>query len=1116
VAKRQQTLKGLGPDSLSRGDAKKWPAPDSLEDLLDQLKLERARLSATLDSLMDPHVMFEAVRDRSGKVVDFVFADAKDAAIAYNHSTREAMIGARLLDVLPGHEHSGTFDTYVHALESGEPMVLDDSIYYNEIWGSLRHCDVRAQKVGDGLSYTWRDVTDRVQLIEHYRLLAENASDVVYETDLDGVIRWMSPSAAGLLKWSPEDLIGRLSFDLIHEDDLARVLSNREPLLRGENVEPVEVRYRSADGEYHWMSKSTRVTLDDIGTTGTLVIGLRSIDDEVATRQSLEASESHFRLLAENSLDVVLETDLQEVIQWASPSVREVLGWEPEALVGTKTNDLLVPAGLEQASNWRERVHHGEKIGSVLLRTKTAKGEVRWMALRTQPALGPSGEVIGIIIGLRDAQSEVVAQRAANTLAAGSQALVRSEHEQDLLFEMCQAAVDEGGYLLAWYARRVDDARRSIEKVASSTAHREYVKSIKVDWGSGPLGMGSIGTGMRTGEVVVLDDLLHGDHFAPWRKSWAEHGFRSSITLPVHVDGLIDGCWQLYAAEATAFDEHVVDVLKNLASELGFGLKRLRDRERLLKALSDQSLLSKAIDQASESIVVTDPSATIVYANSSVARTSGYELEDVLGRNPSIFSSGLQDATFFQMMWAHLAGGEAWHGTLINRRKSGELYEEDTTISPIHDGEGRLSAYVAVKRDLTVERRLETIRTREQKDRLDVLDIIQEVRRGESLHTTAEAFCRAATNLTSIDSALMVLIQADGTLLTIGTGGESLGGATSGATLEYPFPERLIERTLAGAWWLDLSSIETQLSDELTARMVDSGVSAIGNVPIRWEGQLVGILALASKAPDGPEWMSARLPVFEELGSYAGALFGAEAEVFSKRQSLRNDILTVMSERTFHPVFQPFVDLKSGHVVGYEALTRFDDGKRPEQRFMQAHSVGLGSELEALCAIEALEASKELPTDIWLSINFSPAALIDGHAANVVRDIDRQLVIEVTEHTQIKNYAAIRRALQAMGNCQLAVDDAGAGYTSLNHILELRPNFVKLDISLVRDIDTNAARQAMVAGMCHFAAQSGTTLIAEGIETESEASMLRDLGVPLGEGGMLGQGYLFGRPQSLD
>jgi PAS domain S-box-containing protein len=1004
----------------------------------------------------------------------------------------------------------------VDALETGEPMVLDDSVYYNEVWGSLRHCDVRAQKVGDGLSYTWRDVTERVQLIEHYRLLAENASDVVYETDRDGTFRWISPSAGGFLKWSPEELLGTSSFDLIHADDVPAVLINREPALQGNSTEPLEVRYRSADGDYHWMSKSTRGTVDDADQALTLIVGLRSIDNEVATRESLIASESHFRLLAENSLDVVLETDLEGTILWASPSVREVLGWDSGRLVGAKTHDFVFPADLEKAGEWRKRVHQGEKVDTVQLRTKTARGEMRWMALRAQPALGLSGEVTGVIIGLRDCQSEVVAQRAAGTLAAGSQVLVRSEREQDLLIEMCQVAVDEGGYLLAWYARRVNDAQHSIAKVASSTEHREYVDSIKVDWGSGPLGMGSLGTGIRTGEVVVLDDLLNGDHFAPWRKSWAEHGFRSSITLPVHVDGEVDGCWQLYAAEPTAFDEHVVGVLKNLASELGFGLKRLRDRELLLKSLKDQTLLSKAIDQASESIVVTDPSATIVYANSSVERTSGYLLEEVLGQNPSLFRSGLHDVTFFQIMWAHLAGGEAWHGTLINRRKTGELYEEDTTISPIHDVEGRLTAYVAVKRDLTVERRLETIRTREQKDRLDVLDIIQEVRRGESLHTTAETFCRAATNLNSIDSALMVLIQSDGTLLTIGTGGESFGGATSGATLDYPHPERIIERTMAGAWWLDLSTAETRSRDELTARMVQGGVTAIGSVPIRWEGQLVGVLALASKAPDGPEWMSSRLPVFEELGSYAGALFGSEAEVFSKRETLRNDILSVMDEQKFRPVFQPFVDLKSGRVVGYEALTRFNDSSRPEQRFAQAHSVGLGSELESMCALAALDASKELPRDMWLSVNFSPAAIIDGHAAMVARRAERRLVIEVTEHAQIKNYAALRRALKAMGDCQLAVDDAGAGYTSLSHILELHPDFVKLDISLVRDIDTNAARQAMIAGMCHFAAQSGTTLIAEGIETEAEANMLRDLGVPLGEGGMLGQGYLFGRPGRLN
>jgi PAS domain S-box-containing protein len=986
MLQRHRTRKGPSLDSFSRGDVGRHVGDESSAQLLEQLKLERARLNATRDALMDPHVMFESVRDANGTVVDFIFADANDAAISYNHSTREAMIGARLLEILPGHLRSGVFATYVHAVETGEPLILDDSTYFNEVWGSERHCDVRAIKVGDGLSYTWRDVTDRVELSQKFRLLAENSSDVVFETNLHGEIRWVSPS------------------------------------------------------------------------------------------------------------------------------VRGVLGWTPAVLVGTNSNDLVSGEDLARADAWRAAVSHGEPVDAETLRVKTATGELRWMAVRIQPARNAAGEVTGGVVGLRDCQSEVVAQRAARTLSAGSHVLVRSECEVDLLFQMCQAAVDEGGYLLAWYGRRVPDVAHSIEKVAMSSAHHEYVESIEVDWGDGPCGQGPVGRAMRSGQTVVIGDLNSEEAFAPWRAKASRHGFRSCISFPVEVNGVVDGTFQVYAAEPRAFDEHVVGVLEDLASELGYGLKRLRDYERLTKSLSDQTLLSKAIDQASESIVVTDPTSTILYANPSSLRTSGYDLSEVLGETPQLFRSDLHDHTFFQIMWAHLVGGQPWHGTMINRRKNGELYEEDTTISPIHDAEGKLLAYVSVKRDLTVERRLETNRTREQRDRLEILEIMQEVRRAASLQLTAEAFCHAATNLDLIDGALMVLVQADGSLLTIGAGGAQFGDARSGSILDFPNPERLVERTKVGAWWLDFTSSDSAFSDPLSTGMIDGGFTVVGNVPIRWEGQLVGILGLASKSPDGPEWMSSRLPVFEELGSYAGALFGADAEVFSERESLRSLVLDVIRGRRFHPVFQPFVELETGRVVGYEALTRFDDLESPQHRFTQAHSVGLGSELESLCARVALDAATELPKDIWLSLNFSAAALIDGHAAEVVAGSRRHLVIEITEHQQIKNYAAIRRALNDIGHCQVAVDDAGAGYTSLSHILELHPDFVKLDISLVRDIDTNPARQAMIAGMCHFAAQSGTTLIAEGIETETEAKMLRELGVPLGEGGMLGQGYLFGRP----
>lgn len=1084
---------------------------EKCEEPLDQLKHERERLAATLSSLMDPHVIFEAVRDRKGRVVDFIFTDANDAAIAYNQSTREEMIGARLTEVLPGHKNSVPFANYVRTVETGEPLILDDSVYYNEVWKSERHCDVRAVKVGDGLSYTWRDVTDRAQTMENYRLLAENASDIVYEVGRDGLLKWISPSCQ-ILKWRPEDLIGRPCFDLIFEGDHEAAAEYRLRVLDGESPASIEARYRSSTGELHWMSASSKTLYDRDGLVDAVVVGLRNIEDEVTTRQSLAKSEAHFRLLAENSSDIVYETDTEGVIKWVSPSIYQVLGWVPEEIVGTRAVDLVAFEDAAELSERHEALLAGQKIGRAQFRLRTASGELRWMGVRAQPARGATSTIVGSVVALRDCQSEVAAQRAASTLSAGSQVLVRSEREEDLLVQMCQAAVDEGGYALAWYGRRVQDPAHSIAKVAASKMHRDYVDAIKVDWSDGPLGRGPVGTSIRTEEPVVVSGLAGNNEFAPWLGQATMHGFQSCIALPVRVEGSIDGSLQVYSADPNAFDGHVVEVLQHLAEELGFGIERLREHKRLVQSLNDQALLTKAIDQASESILITNPTGTILYANPSAVRTSGFELEELIGENPRVLQSELHDPTFFQVMWAQLLAGEPWHGTMINRRKGGELFEEDATISPVHDGEGRLMAYVAVKRDLTVERRRETNRTREQRDRLDILDIMQDVRRGASLHETAEAFCRAAANLVDIDAALMVLVQGDGTLLTIGTGGDELGGATTGVTMEFRNPRLLIERTEAGSWWVDLSQYPVVSPEAMTARMARDGFSAIGNVPIRWEGQLVGILALATKSVEGPDSMAVRLPGFEELGSYAGALFGAEANVFSKTESLRSKILEIMESRSFYPVFQPFVELETGNVVGYEALTRFSDGEPPDQRFMQAHSVGLGSELEALCAVTAVRAAKELAPETWLSLNFSPAALLDGRAAAVVDGVDRPLVIEVTEHAQIKNYTAIRRALSEIGTCKLAVDDAGAGFTSLSHILELQPDFVKLDISLVRDIDTNPARQAMIAGMCHFAAQSGTTLIAEGIETEAEASMLRQLGVPLGEAGMLGQGYLFGKP----
>jgi EAL domain-containing protein (putative c-di-GMP-specific phosphodiesterase class I) len=156
----------------------------------------------------------------------------------------------------------------------------------------------------------------------------------------------------------------------------------------------------------------------------------------------------------------------------------------------------------------------------------------------------------------------------------------------------------------------------------------------------------------------------------------------------------------------------------------------------------------------------------------------------------------------------------------------------------------------------------------------------------------------------------------------------------------------------------------------------------------------------------------------------------------------------------------------------------------------------------------AFSAAVVLPPDAYLSLNASPGLIISGALRATFDGVARPLVLEITEHVAIDDYAALGVELAALGPMvRLAVDDAGAGYASFRHILELAPSFVKLDIGLIRGINTDPARQALLAGMAYFAMKRRIRLVAEGIETRQELETLRSLAIHYG------QGYLLGRPQ---
>jgi EAL domain-containing protein (putative c-di-GMP-specific phosphodiesterase class I) len=232
-------------------------------------------------------------------------------------------------------------------------------------------------------------------------------------------------------------------------------------------------------------------------------------------------------------------------------------------------------------------------------------------------------------------------------------------------------------------------------------------------------------------------------------------------------------------------------------------------------------------------------------------------------------------------------------------------------------------------------------------------------------------------------------------------------------------------------------------------------------------------------------------------------------------RTTRRLVEQILREETIDTAFQPIIDVQLGRVVGAEALSRFtlEPVRSPDVWFAAAESVGRGLDLEELTLRKSLTRAFGLPHGCYVAFNASPCMLTSSRLLPLLQasgfPLDR-IVVEITEHTSIPDYApaiAAREQLRAHG-IRLAVDDAGAGYASLNHILALSPDMIKIDRSLISGVDADPVRGSMVAAVVMFALQSGAALVAEGVETADELDALRTLAVDHA------QGYLIARPST--
>jgi len=374
---------------------------------------------------------------------------------------------------------------------------------------------------------------------------------------------------------------------------------------------------------------------------------------------------------------------------------------------------------------------------------------------------------------------------------------------------------------------------------------------------------------------------------------------------------------------------------------------------------------------------------------------------------------------------------------------------------------------------------------------------------------TAERISAEALRIEGIDTVAVFGFTQDG-VVPLAQAGLATRPVAVGEPMPVDSALELREHADFGLWiesWADRTP-----RDDFDRAVIASGLRAEALAPLVWNDRTIGLLSMGAVSPAHARRLGDRLATLTEFSVMSAAVLGPMLSRRWERERSQNLVEATISNRAFHPVFQPVVDLATGKYVGYEALTRFDDGTRPDLAFLAADKVGMMVKLELATLREQVRQARRLPKGAWVSLNVSPAlaiALIP--LLDVLAEADRDVVLEVTEHAEIEDYPRLMAALgQVRHRARLAVDDAGAGYAGLRHILELGPKFVKLDISLVRNVDNDPARQAMVIGMAHFATNVGCDLIAEGIETANELTTLRLLGVAFG------QGFLLGKPATIE
>ncbi|MGH3733435.1 MAG: EAL domain-containing protein [Acidimicrobiales bacterium] len=842
---------------------------------------------------------------------------------------------------------------------------------------------------------------------------------------------------------------------------------------------------------------------------------------------SLSESEQWFRTLVAKSSDLIVVVDNEGRFTYTNPVVDRLFGYETNSLIGQNIFDLIHPEDRPQArSAYLAAIDPDGTDSPFVMRLLTSVGDWRFVEGVLTDCLNDQA-IHGIVGNGRDVTERTYLTRALSTLSEGNQILVHAEDEGTLIADLCQAVVTAGAYPLTWVGYAEPDDAKTVRVVAAAGV-TAILDSIEFTWGDDELSVGPIGGAIRSGEIQIVNNMLTMEAPPTRRTRIREFDLRSLSAFPLKLHGETLGMIAIYSDQFNYFGPNEVETLSELAAELAFGIERLRDAERLREnerlVREAEERFRLAFEHNMAPMLFSDLSDRVIAVNDSFCRMVGFTRGELMGHDSKQFTYP-EDVGITEDTLVRLSSEQIDQVRYVKRylRKDGRIIVSEVSRSPARDSTGKILYFVSSERDITEERALaDQLSHQALHDSLTGL-----ANRALFEDRLAQAHARIARQG---GFGAVLLLDLDDFKGVNDAHGHLVGDQLLTALARrFEFVTRSTDTLsrFGGDEFLYLAEglDSAEEAEDVAARLIDVLFEPFTIHGLSLEQHAsIGIVVFDGTSEDYSELIQrADVALYEAKRQNRGryslftpSMHQQAVSHFELVQELRRALLT--GDLAMH--YQPIVKLNSAHVVGFEALMRWQHPERgwvPPSSFIPlAEQSDLIMELGHFALTQAVHAASawratdktdgELP---YVTVNLSAHQFHDPALLGMIesalatsRLAPERLIIEITESAMLVNVAETMNVMERIGALGIgfALDDFGTGYSSLSYLALLHPTIIKIDQSFVSPSKESSRNDTLLEAIVSLGHKLGMTMLAEGIETKPQLDRLHNLGCEYGQG----------------